>query len=375
MEYARILVNLLLPIGDTLFATPVVRALRQRYPKAYIAVLVYPANQGILEGNPNIDEIFVHPTLGQFGHWRDSFRWVRRLDGLYPLFSLFGELRRRRFELAVDLATFSQFLTRVVCRIPHRIKLRLPFLWWLMSRRNRSWGKTHATDHYLGVVESLGLEAMDRRPLIYLSGDERAFARRYLKEQRVGEEHILVALHPGGDGWYGLKQWAPENFARLGDALVRRHKAKVIILGGPGERELAHRVASLMEEEPINGAGETTLKQTAALLERCQVFVGNDSGPMHVAAAVNTPVVGIYGPSNPVNFGPHGERHRIVRTALPCSPCFYFIGGTPLWMRPLCSTCKCLKLTTMDQVLGAVESLLTTAPREAARVQAVGDLR
>ncbi len=357
-EYARILVNLLLPIGDTLFATTVVRALRRRYPLAYIAVLVYPSNKGILEGNPDVDEIFVHPALGQFGHWRDTYRWAGRVRQLHYLLHLFRELRRRRFELAVDLATFSLFLTRAVCRIPHRVKLRLPFLWWLVSRRNKPWGKTHAIDHYLDVLKPLGIDGAERRPRIYLSGRERAFAQRYLREQGVRDGDLLIALHPGGEGWYGLKRWAPENFARLGDALAQRYGAKVLLICGPDDRGLAHQVAAVMEEEPINGAGETTLKQTAALLERCQVFVGNDSGPMHIAAAVDTPVVGIYGPSNPANFRPYGQGHQIVRTTLPCAPCFYLIGGTPLWMRPLCSSCKCLEATDIEQVLGAVESLL-----------------
>lgn len=343
-DYARILVTVLSPIGDTLFTTPAIHALRQRYPKAHLAAIAYPTNKGILEDNPDIDELFVHPTLEQRQPPLDLLR-------------LFWEMRQRRFDLAVDMCTFSFCLSRVFCNIPHRVKLQLPRFWWLIPH-HQSWGRTHAIFHYLRAIEPLGIKVENPSLYLNLTPADRAFAERYLLERGVHNNDFLVAVHPGGEGWYGKKRWNREGFAQLGDELVRKFGAKVLILGGGDESLLANQVAALMNRGCLNGAGQTSLKQTAAIIERCLLFIGNDSSPLHLAAAVKTPVVGIYGPSNPDNFHPFGVEHIIVRKERPCAPCFHFIGTNPFWQRTSCRRCKAFDEIKVADVMQAVETLL-----------------
>ncbi len=338
--------TLLLPIGDTLFTTPAIHALRQTYPRAYIAAIAYSSNKGVLEDNPDIDELFLHPTLGEWWRWPELGR-------------LFWRLRQRHFDLAVDMCTFSFFLSRVVCSVRRRIKLQLPRLWWLVPAHD--WAQRHAISHYSEVVSALGLEVASPRLRLTLTAAQRRLASQYLAQHGVKEGDLLVAIHPGGEGWYGKKRWAKEGFARLADELTWRLGARIVLLGGGGEMALAEEVAHLMEAPCINGAGRLSLRETAALIERCHLFLGNDSSPLHLAAAVGTPVVGIYGPSNVANFGPYGVDHAVVHSDLPCSPCFHFIGSIPFWKRPLCRASRCLEAVTVEKVLAAALSLLEGA--------------
>jgi ADP-heptose:LPS heptosyltransferase len=343
-DYRRILVTLLSPIGDTLFATAAIHRLRQAYPRACITALVFPTNRGILEGNGDVDEVLLYPTLQKWMGWRYLLR-------------LLSSLRARRFDLAVDLCT-AFWLTRLLVAPRKRVRLKAPPWWWLIPGRGEPVKRSHAVYHYLQVVESLGLSGGEPRPHLSLDSGERGFAESYLASHGSSNDRLLVAIHPGGEGFYGKKRWPEAGFARLGDELSRRHGARILILGGDADREVAHRVAARMACQPINGAGQTTLKETAALVERCHLFIGNDSSPLHLAAAVGTPVVGIYGPSNPTNFSPLGVPHAIVRARRPCAPCFHFIGAVPLWQRSFCRRCHALEEISVGEVLEAAEKVL-----------------
>jgi len=267
-------------------------------------------------------------------------------------------MRRKRFDLAVDLCTFSFFLTRVICRVPRRLKLQLPPLWWLRSYEKKAWARTHALYHYLNVVAPLGIEVSDPRPYFFITPEDEESARVFLREHGVMGEDTLVTMHPGGDGWYGKKRWPAEKFAALGDELVRRHGAKILLVGGKGERALAESIAQRMRRPCVNGAGNTTLKQTAALIQLSRLFIGNDSSPLHIATANNVPSVGIYGPSNLDNFRPLGGRHLAVQKKLSCTPCFHFIGSIPFWRRTYCRRCHSLEALEVSEVLAAAEELL-----------------
>lgn len=344
-SFSRILVILLAPIGDTLFATPVLRALRQHYPQAYLAALVYAPSRDILAHHPDLDELFLHPPWPSLRRWGELLPVLRRL-------------RRCRFELTVDLSPLTWFLSRVVCAALRRLTLPLPRLWWLFSRSHSPWLRTHAVDLYLRALEPLGISPQERCPRLYLSPEDRAFAGGFLRERGEGQHRLLVALHPGGEGLGGKKRWGPEGFAWVGDALVEREGAVVLLVGSPTEVELAQGVAARMRQRPLSLVGQLSLGQTAALLERCHLLVGNDSAPLHMAAALGVPTVAPFGPSNPANFAPRGEGSVVLRHPLPCAPCFSFVGGAPLWQRPGCLERYCLAAISPQEVLEAAQRLL-----------------
>jgi ADP-heptose:LPS heptosyltransferase len=167
----------------------------------------------------------------------------------------------------------------------------------------------------------------------------------------------------GGDGFRGRKRWSTDRFAQVAAALVERFDLQVVLIGGPDDLELAEAVASQLPRNVTNLTGRTSLLETAALIERSTLFIGNDSCPLHLAAAVGTPAVGIFGPSNVEQFRPLGEpgyRQRVLQARLPCSPCFHFVGTEAPWVPNLCHSYACLKAISADDVLEAATSLLAS---------------
>lgn len=340
----RILVTVLSPIGDTLFATPAIRLLRRAYPDAYIAALAFPTNQGIIQGNPDLDEIFTHPTIEWWPGPAYHINLLRRLRGL-------------RFDLGIDLCT-AFWITRLI--IGPRRRMILPFApyWWILPTTQASDPPTHAVRRYLEALEPLGLRDPDPVLHLDLSQSERGFAAEFLEANGLTAAKPLIAIHPGGAGFRGKKRWHADGFGAIGQALASRYGARIILLGGDSDQSIAQRVAGQIGKAAVNGSGAITLKETAAVIERCDIFIGNDSSPLHMAAAVGTPVVGIYGPSNPANFHPIGVDHAIVQAHGACAPCFHFVGNVPLWKRSLCRSCYALEQLATEEVLAAAETVL-----------------
>jgi lipopolysaccharide heptosyltransferase II len=346
----RILVGLLCPIGDTLFATPALAALRRRFPNARITALVSRSNTGILDGNPALDARILsdegREDTGLLGVMRDA-----------------GAIKRSQYDLMVNFSPSASFIS-YLARVPDRVHLTLPRHWWLMGGHHTAYRNQHAADHYLDLIRPLlgaDVPEEERRPRIFLAASHRTAARRLLREAGLTPATSLVTMHVGADGFRGRKRWSTARFARVGEALVRRFGMHVLLVGGPDDRELGEAVVAAMRGGVTNLAGRTSLMETAALIERSTLFIGNDSCPLHIAAAVGTPAVGIFGPSNVEQFRPLGgprHRQRVVQSNLPCSPCFHFVGTDALWVPNLCHSYACLKAINAEDVIGAAASLL-----------------
>jgi len=346
----RILLLLLLPIGDTLFTTPSIHALRRRHPDAHITALVYPTNAGILRSNPDIDELLYWPT-------RQSW------PGVHGVLWLFWTLRKSRFDLAVAFCSYIIWVI-MLSGIRRRVELRLPRLWWIRPGAGREWRTHHAVEHYMGVVRKLGIEVEDKSLRIYPSAEEEKRAQSWLDKYEVAPGEMLVGIHPGGEGLWGRKQWGAANFAEVATGLYQRLGARVILMGGKDDAPSAAEIASRTTAHIINATGQTTLGETAALIKKCTLFVGNDSSPLHIAAATGTPVVGIYGPTDPRSYHPWMEGgkesrdYAVVRSPLPCACHFPLVGGitVPAWVPYL--LCPALSTITPRNVLEACLRLL-----------------
>ncbi len=335
--YRRILLNLLVPIGDTLFATPAIRALRRAYPEAHVAGLVWPNNHAVLDNNPDVDELI-------------PFR---------PSLACFRQLRRRRFDLAVHFAPFHDYLGPLA-GIPRRLSLPAPWLFWLLPHANRRWRQLHARDHYLEALRPLGLRPVERKLVLNVSGRQEAFAERYLAQHGYQPGELLLGIHAGGSGLKGAKRWSPEGFAWVAREVLRGRRARVVFLGDAGDRDLSRAVAAAgVPDGYIDTCGRVSLSEAIGLLSRLDLFVGNDSGPLHLAAALGTPVVGIYGPTSVMNFRPIGPRVRAVFGPTPCPAGYGFIGARPPWGRHSCQG-ECLDSIDPAHVLGAAQDLLAT---------------
>jgi lipopolysaccharide heptosyltransferase II len=350
----RILLLGLLPIGDTMFTTPTIRALRERYPPARITALAHASAAPVLHCVPEVDEVVVLP----FG--RD---WA----GCGPLMRTLRSLRAQRFDVAITFTTPAYKWVSFVCRVPLRTYMKFEPLWWLVPRDRTRWRSTHATRHYYDCACELDLppwEAVSHRPYLVLPDAERRAAHLFLHRHGAPKEQgPLVALHAGGAGVSGLKRWPPDRFAELAERLQRAWGARILLLGGREETALARAIAAAMHDaEPIIAVGAVSLLTSFALIESCDLFIGNDSSLLHAAAALGTPYVGIVGPTSPANFHPvgrHPGQGTLVRPSPPCRRPQYFVGGALPWRRPCCQgTCRALAALRADAVLAAAAVLL-----------------
>jgi ADP-heptose:LPS heptosyltransferase len=336
----RILLLLLLPIGDTLFATPTVRALRRRYPKAELTALAYPTNAGILEANPDIDRLLLHPMASTWSGPASYWRFLR-------------DLRRARFNLVVEFGPAQGWLRWFLC--PRRFRaLDFPLWQWFLPFGSRPWRDRHAVESYAGLLTQAERRLLPIGPVLHCTEADRIRMGGVLAT--LGAAPIL-AVHPGGEGFRGMKRWPVERFAAVTHDLVKRWGARIVILGGADELELAERFKAYVPRA-LSLAGSLSLSETVAVLERCFLFLGNDSAPLHMAGALGVPTVGIYGPTNPENFRPRGRNVSVVRSTLPCSPCFHFVGSGPVWAGSRCKLPRCLHAISTTMVENAADEAL-----------------
>lgn len=350
----RILLLALLPLGDTLFTTPTIRALRERYPAARLTALTHASSAPLSRCNPALDDVVVLPFRAD---------WA----GVAPLATTLRRLRARRYDAAIDFTTPAYKWVSFVAGIPTRTYMKFDPLWWLLPGEHRNWRATHATRHYYDCARELDLppwETVDQRPRLRLPDAARHDARRFMEAAPgLRGSGPLVGMHIGGAGLGGLKRWPAARFAALADRLAAACGARVVLLGGPDDKELAATVAGIMRSRPELAAGAVPLLTSIVLIEACDLFIGNDSGPLHAAAAVGAPYVGIFGPTSVADFQPialYPGQGRVVQPAVPCRAPRYFVGGEPVWRGPCCrGVCAALAALEVEPVFDAAATLLS----------------
>ena len=361
----RILVVKLSDIGDVLTATPALRALRESSPAARLEALVPPNSAPVLAESPLVDDVIIFDKF-QYDWPIDAFK----LSSLAALVRLARHLRRQRYDCLVilhHLTTRWGTLKYAALALTSGAKVRVGLDngrgWFLTHRvRDGGFGARHEVEYWLDVVGTIGARTEDTSLEMTIGAEDEAFANDQIPPflsppTRGGRGGCpLVAIHPGSGGYSLARRWSAEGFAQVADALVERHGARIVLVGTPADG--VSQVASLMRSEAVNLEGKTTLGQLAAILKRCDLFIGADSGVMHLAAAVGTPLVAIFGPSNHKAWGPwpRDGRHVILRADLPCSPCSYV--GYNVGQRESCQAVTCMKAITAETVLAAAESIL-----------------
>jgi ADP-heptose:LPS heptosyltransferase len=357
----RILVLKMAGIGDLLTAFPALEALRRTYPSAEISALVTPQTVSLLEGSGLIDKAialdkYIFDTAGGFA----------RPSSLSRLARLGLRLRRKRYDAAIlmhHLVTWPGVVkyALLMAAIGARLRVGLDdgrgrFL--NLAARDRGFGAMHEVDYWLEVVRRLGAEGRNPEMRLTWGESEEAYADSAWAKVGLAPGDRVVAIHPGTGSYSPIRRWRPEGFMAVGDALAGDGLAPVVI-AGPGEEALAQQVAGGMSARAAILSGVPTPRHLAAILARCRLFVGNDSGVMHLAVAAGAPVVAVFGPSNHLAWGPYdpsGRRARVVRLGLPCSPCLYV--GQSLGNRHGCGDERCLKDLPPGMVIAAARELL-----------------
>jgi len=293
-----ILVIRLYFIGDVLLSTPVFEALGRRFPDARLTVLVKRRCMDILAGNPYVDDVIVYDAVDHY----HSPLWIWRLA---------RELRGRRFSLSVDLTGDSRSSWMVLAADPaFRVGVNHAGMGFLLDSRTPYRATGHVVDHLVSSVEVLGATTDNASPRLYLNDDERFLAAALLDEVGIGPGERFLAVAPGGN--LPLKRWAPTRFGSLARLVRERFGMPTAVLGSESDVAMARTVVESSGGAAVSLAGRTSIRMAGAVSAAAAVFVGNDSGPMHVAAAVGTPVVGLFGPTRPELYAPRGAPCVVV---------------------------------------------------------------
>jgi len=341
----RLLVVMPSWVGDVVMATPALRALRRRFPETHISLLIKSNAREVVAGLPGVDDVIEWPKRG---------KGLGRLMG--PMADA-ARLRRDKFDWVVLLA--NSFRTALVARlagIPRRIGYDRDGRGTLLTDRvrpprdGRSFAFISAVHYYNNLVRTLGCGEPGEDMVLATSPDDDAVVEKRLAEWGIADAHPLVVLNPGAS--FGIsKLWIPERYAEMADRLIADDGASVVITFGPGERDLAYRIAGAMKEKPyVADDPPGTLGQLKSLIRRADLLLNKDTGPRHFAKAFNRCVVTVFGSTHVEWTHTDYPRERIVRIDVDCGPCQKKV--CPLEHH------KCMTGVTSDMVYDAARALL-----------------
>jgi heptosyltransferase III len=298
----RILVIKLRAVGDVILSTIVTKNLRLAYPHAQIHYLTERPSLDVLRGNPFVDDVLVYDK--------------KTMNGL----SLIRTVRGGRYDLVIDL--FGNPRTALVTRLSgarRRVGFRFrgrAYAYNILAEPRGD--RVHNTQFNLDALAPLGIAIQDRSIYFSFGEDDERYVESFMPPE-YARGQFIVCINTGG-GWY-TKRWGLDRYALLADRLTEEFGARIVLPWGPGQIHDVEEIRGTMKQSAFIPPA-TTLRQLGALLKRCSIVVTNDSGPMHIAAAVGTPILGIFGPTNPVLQGPYGENHVVVRNEeLDCLGC------------------------------------------------------
>lgn len=316
----KILVITLSNIGDTVLTTPVIQALRENFPRAHLAVLVGPRAFSVFKKDQRIDNRIVYDK---------GISWKNKLG-------LVNRLRQDRYDLVVDLrhTLFGPFLgaryrTSAFLKPPKSL--------------------IHMKDRHLWKLKSLGLDISNvRGPSVIFDEDDQNYIKGLFNKWQIKDGQTIIAIAPGARSH--TKLWEKQGYQQLSERLLKEYNARIIIVGDGKDKALVQEIIERIKPAPLNACGKTTIGQLAHLLTKCRLLVSNDSAPMHLAWAVNTPVIAIFGPTSHKKYAPGGPQDVVVHKVLECAPC----------EQSLCrkGTRDCMKSISADEVFAACKKIL-----------------
>ena len=328
----KILVIKLSALGDVILSIPSLRALRKKYPEAWISVLVGRKSRKIVRNCPYVNDVIVYEEP--------------RRHRLWSLWKMAQLLAQEDFDIAVDLQNnrashFLSFFCGAYLRAGHG---NGKWSFFLNRKTKGDFVSLPPLEHQFEVLKLIGVPAAEKQLELWTEKKEDAAVESFLRSQWVSPSQILVGINPGSSLRWPTKQWPVENFAKLCDELARRN-IRVVITGSKEEGGVAEELFGLTRNKPVNAVGATSITELVALVRRCQVFVSSDSAPMHIASAVGVPLLAIFGPTDPKRHLVPPERYQVFWKEIQCAPCYL-------------RTCPighiCMKKITVQEVLDSV---------------------
>jgi len=337
MEPKRILIWEQNWLGDVLFSTPFIKAIRKRYKDAHIAVIVNPASREIVKGNPRIDEIIIFDEKNEH-------------RGIMGRIKFIMELRKKKFDTAFFMhrscsrAIICEF-AGVKNRIGYFYKKRNLMLTDIVEIPDKP---LHKIEYFLNIAKHVKADIADKNMEFFVADVDKNYVKEMLERNSIREKDGYIVLNPGAN--WPPKRWPEENFADLAEKLIKKYNIKVVISGGEDDLAKALRIQDLTPQRLVITCGRTTLKQLGSLFERAKVIISADTGPLHLARAVGAKVIALFGPTSHDLTGPYGDGiysiiHKNVRCKVPC----YEVN---------CKDNRCMKAITVKDVMKEIEKFL-----------------
>ena len=345
-EVKNILIIKMWGIGSIILASPTIKQIRKKYPKAHISFLTLSDNKGVYEGNPLINEI-IYFKLGNI------------LQVTKDFLKLIYKLRKKNIDLVIDLEPFARFseivsyLTNAKTRIGFYIEnVKKGRLYNIKVSLN---DKQHITKFYLDLLKPFNINIKNYKiEKIHIQKEDEIYIKNILKN--INKKFICINI--AGSDFAIARRWPKENFIKLVDKMNEKYKDLHFIFIGLGKDiSLINNTMELMKSKNVtNLAGKTNIKQLAALFKESRLVITNDSGPLHVAVAMNTPTVSFFGPETPVLYGPLSKKHTIFYKNLDCSPCIRLL--TAKQVKCQTNDAECLRRISVEEVFNSLKKYL-----------------
>ncbi|MEW6614222.1 MAG: glycosyltransferase family 9 protein [Thermodesulfobacteriota bacterium] len=344
----EILIVKLSAIGDVVHTLPSLEALRAAYPDSRITWLIEEDAEQIIRNHPCLDNIIVSKRKT----WMKSiFKPSTCLRTFGEIMSLIKGLREKNYDLVIDFqGLFKSGILTLLSGGERRLgydKTR-EFSYFFLNERVSPYNPDlHAVERYLNLIKYLGVEVNNPRFLIPFDKRDMEYVKGFLRNNEIDENERIIAVNPAS-GWE-TKLWEGEKFSLLCDRINDELPARIVFTGGKNDLQTINAISSRMRSPALNTTGKMNLKQLACLLSLADLMITTDTGPMHVASAMKTPVIAIFGPTAPWRTGPYGNGHTVIRSSVACSPCF----------KKKCDTKKCMAEITVDDVFSLAAQKLT----------------
>lgn len=338
----NILLIKLSAMGDTILMIPAVRSLKKKYPEAKIKMIVTGINKDVMNDCPYLDELIFLDV-------------DKLLKNPLSFFTFIKSLRKISFDLVIDfdqwlrlsplISFFSGAAKRIGFKTPGQYR---DFIYTEKTEHARN---RHEVECFLDLLRAIGIETDDKKLELWIKKEVEDDVYDFLSINNIGRNDTLIGVHPGCGGHGGPREWPWEKYVELVKLLQKTNNIKIIFTGTGGEKELIEKISNKPGSKPMIVIG-WKLAKVAALIKRMNVLVCGNTGVMHMACAVRTPVVALHGPTNPLKWGPWGENHTVIKANIFCSPCLY------LGFEYGCRDYPCMGTIEVDNVYNKVKEYL-----------------
>jgi heptosyltransferase-2 len=345
-------------IGDTILTLPVLKALKENFSSSTIVFIVASWAEEIMVNSPFVDKfiIFDDPFYNRRVLTELNIPKKLQMIRLQKILKFLITIRNLHCDVVFDLnGTFNSLIYTYLSGAKHLIGYDPQGIGYLLDDKVQPTEDKQIVDQCLDVIRILGVKTDVQGPFIFSSNKDKLYAQTYFQQNNIHEDDLIVGIHPGAP--FIPRRWPKERFAKIADILIKKYNAKIIYFGGKDEVDLVTSILSLMEKPAFSLVGKTTIRESIALIERCNFFICNDSSLMHIAALLNIPVIALFGPGQYPLFAPYNEFSVVVREDVGCNPCN---ESAAVW-RKMCKRGRvyCMEAITIQKVLQIISQKIS----------------